>query len=131
MRAKGLTLLVTVLNVTLFLLTQARSKPVQAQGPDRLLRARGLEIVDDQGRVRASISVEPPATVDGRSYPETVLLRLTDPRNGPVVKLQAASDGSALSLSDEGEGGVRVYAKGSRSFVEVRQGDGRVRVVEP
>lgn len=41
--------------------------PVQADSPDQVLRARALEIVDAQGKIRASISVIPegPARADG------------------------------------------------------------------
>jgi hypothetical protein len=41
------------------------------------LRGRGLEIVDQQGRVRASISILPAGkSSSGDDYAETVLLRL-------------------------------------------------------
>ena len=51
----------TIVNVTLLavgLLQQLR--PAFAQGEPPVLRARALEIVDAQGRVRASIAVLPP-----------------------------------------------------------------------
>jgi hypothetical protein len=131
MTSRRVMIAATVLNVALFLLTHAPIRSVEAQQQAGVLRAGGLEIVDVQGRVRASITVEPPTTVDGRSYPETVLLRLTDPESGPVVKLTAASDGSALGLSDEAEGGIRAYAKGRTSFLEVSHGGSRVRVIAP
>src|SRR5256885_4748758 len=60
----------------------SRTRPaVAASGVAPVLRGRALEIVDDRGRVRASIAVLPadPAfkMPDGTTgYPETVLLRL-------------------------------------------------------
>src|SRR3954468_11474177 len=68
-----------------------------------VLRARALQIVDDRGRVRASIAVYPAdPTVkmpDGTiGYPETVLLRLIDSRGGPNVKLAATERGAGLVL---------------------------------
>src|SRR5437899_5966767 len=66
-----------------------------------VLRGRALEIVDEQGRVRASISVFFFQAEDGIRDPETVLFRMTDPTSGPVVKLTAAANGSALGLSDD------------------------------
>jgi len=105
--------------------------PVAAQQPPGLIRASGLEIVDTQGRVRASISVQPSTIVDGRAYPETVLLRLTDPRRGPIVKLTAAADGAALGLSNHAAGGIRVMAKEDRTFIEVSRGAGQTRMIEP
>jgi hypothetical protein len=109
----------------------AELRPARAQAVPAVLRGRALEIVDAQGRVRASISVEPPTTVDARNYPETVLVRLTDPKNGPVVKLTASAEGSALSLSDDSRGGVQVSAKSAGSFVKVVSRDGREEVITP
>jgi hypothetical protein len=131
MTSKRWIIAATLLNLLLVAAGQAGLRRVAAAGPEGVLRARGLEIVDAQGRIRASITVEPATTVDGRDYPETVLLRLTDPKRGPVVKLSAASDGSALGLSDDTTGGIRAYAKGSRSYVEVKRNDGQVRIIEP
>ncbi len=96
-----------------------------AQQPDTILRGSGLEIVDAQGRVRASITINPTTTVGGLRYPETVLLRLTDPQNGPVVKLTASANGSALGLSDDRLGGVQLFARDTASFVRVVGRDGR------
>src|SRR2546425_9707321 len=61
--------------------------------PATVLRGRSLEIVDEHGRVRASITVYPadPAVKmpDGTTgYPETVLLRLLSSKGGPNKKLQ-------------------------------------------
>jgi hypothetical protein len=61
------------------------------------LRGRALEIVDDQGRVRAMFKVFPAdlnvKMLDGTTgYPETVLLRLIDSKGGPNVKI-AATEG--------------------------------------
>jgi hypothetical protein len=96
-----------------------------------VLRARSLEIVDEQGRVRALLAVMPAATVEGKPYPETVLLRLIDPVNGPVVKLTAAINGSALGLSDDAEGGVQLFGRDTGSFVRVTGKDGATRTLEP
>lgn len=120
----------TALNLTLVVLNLAANRPVEAR-TEPVLRAKRLEIVDDQGRVRASIGIEAPTTVDGRTYPETVLLRLSDPKTGPGVKLSTGVDGSAIGLYDEADAGVSLFAKGDRNRVEVRARDGRVKVIEP
>lgn len=133
MKAQRLAVAVTLLNVLLlvgFLLSQVRS-PAATQTIAPVLRAHALEIVDTQGRIRASLTVEPPITMDGRSYPETVLLRLTDPIRGPIVKLTASDEGSALGLSDDAEGGVQVYANRNGNFVKVVSKDGREQILEP
>jgi hypothetical protein len=62
------------------LLNQIR--PVEASSPTTVLRGRRLEIVDAQGKVRASIQIVPAGpgpmadgsvAKDGKIYPETVL----------------------------------------------------------
>ena len=132
MMLSGKLLIVTATLLNLGLAWAAHMGTAAAKEPEGVLRARGLQIVDEQGRVRASITLEPPTVVDGRQYPETVLLRLTDPQSGPVVKLTAAADGSALGLSsDSNGGGVRAFAKRSDSFVEVKGTDGQVRIIKP
>ncbi len=133
MKTQRLAMAVTLLNVLLLvglLMSQVRSTAAtQTVAP--VLRAHALEIVDAQGRVRASLTVEPPITMDGRAYPETVLLRMTDPGRGPLVKLTASDEGSALGLSDDAEGGVQVYATRAGNFVKVVNKDGREQVLKP
>ena len=122
-----------VLNVGLFIvLIVGRVRSLSAhQVSQGVLRARGLEIVDEQGRVRASITVHGPETVNGIRYPETVLFRMADPTSGPVVKLTAAANGSALGLSDDANGGIQLYARDTASFVRVVNKQGRERIVRP
>ena len=109
-----------------------RSAPAAGQAPEGVLRGRGLEIVDEKGRVRASITIHGPQTVDGVQYPETVLLRLSDPKSGPVVKLTAAANGAALGLWEKADGGgVQLIAQDTGSFVKVVDSHGREQVVRP
>ena len=72
-----------------------------------MLRGRSLEIVDDQGRLRAAIKVLPvnPAQKmpNGQPYPETVILRLIDPNGKPNVKLYASALGAGLGLGGESD----------------------------
>src|ERR1041385_660475 len=106
MKTQRFALALTVVNLLLLAFQVAQSRNAEARDTLPMLRGRGLEIVDGQGRIRASITVEPPTTVDSRAYPETVLLRLTDPKSGPVVKITATEEGSAISMSDDAKGGV-------------------------
>ena len=64
-------------------------------------------------------------------YPETVLFRMTDPKNGPVVKLTASEKGSALGLSDDSRGGVQLYARDTGSFLKVVSKGGREQMIRP
>lgn len=128
----GLTLLNLVLLVVLIL--GNASTALGRQSDAQILRGRALEIVDGQGRIRANILVHGPETVNGITYPETVLLRLADPKGGPVVKLTAAANGAALGLSDGipgGNGGVQLYARDTSSFVRVVDRTGRSQVFKP
>lgn len=133
MNTQRLSTILTTINLVILVFTLSRDRSAVAQDVAPMLRGRGLEIVDDQGRVRASITVFPPTTVDSRQYPETVLLRLTDPKSGPVVKLEASEQGSALGLSDDSEqGGVRLMAKKhTGTFVQVTNKDGKEQFVRP
>lgn len=137
MKTQRFAIALTIINLalTVFLLAQLRRVTAEEMATTQqaapVLRGRALEIVDAQGRVRASITVEPPVTVDSKSYPETVLLRLSDPRNGPVVKLTAAENGSALGMSDDAEGGIHLSAQSAASFVKVTDKRGREQLLKP
>jgi hypothetical protein len=87
----------TVVNAVLLVVLLAQMRPLTAQGTPGVLRGRALEIVDDQGKVRASISVLPPNEQTG--FPNTAILRLMDPVTGrPSVKLSTSEKGSGLML---------------------------------
>ena len=130
--------ILTVVNVVVLLavlVAGAQIKTVLARNDDQILRGRGLEIVDDQGRVRATIAVvplDPSVTFEGRAYPETVLLRLIDPSAGPDVKLSANERGGILVLG----GGVdptytQIGADASSGWVRLTKKDGSEQVLRP
>ena len=123
----------SLLNLLLFGgLALDRVRPAFAnQTTSPVLRGRALEIVDAQGRLRATIGVLPPSMVDSKRYPETVLLRLIDPKTGPVVKIGAASNGGALGLTDGADRGVQVFAHDTGSFIRIVDRAGRERVIRP
>ena len=127
----GLTLLNFVL-LALLVLSQTRTA-LAKQAVPAVLRGRALEIVDNQGRVRANILVHGPETVNGVTYPENVLFRMIDPSGGPLVKLTVAPNGSALGLSDglSGNGGVQLYARDTASFVRIVDKSGRTQMLKP
>lgn len=132
MKIQRFAIALTLINLALLTLLVAQHHSAEAQNVAPVLRGRALEIVDGQGRVRASITVEPPITTNSRTYPETVLLRLTDPKNGPVVKITATEEGSAIGLSDDADGGVEVSStKGKGNFLKVVSRQGREQVIKP
>src|SRR4051794_8434688 len=78
MKMQHITVPLTVINLALMTFLLAKMRPVKAQQKEKsitpVLRARALEIVDSKGRVRASITLQPPVKLGGKKYPQTVLL---------------------------------------------------------
>jgi hypothetical protein len=106
MKTQRIAIGLTVLNLLILAYTLFRASPAAPAEVAPVLRAHALEIVDDNGRVRAMIRVFPPSPdaklPDGTTgYPETVLLRLIDSKGAPNVKIAATEDGSAVSLGGE------------------------------
>ena len=132
MKIQRIAIGLTIINLLLFIFLLAQIRRATAQDVLPVLRGRALEIVDSQGRVRAEILVHGPETVGGKLYPETTLFRLADPKSGPVVKLTASEEGSALSLSDDSQGGVRLYASRRLGILlKVVSKDGKEQVLKP
>jgi hypothetical protein len=130
-----LTILLTALNFILLAFVVAQRRPASAQGVVPVLRGRALEIVDDQGRVRAEIKVLPeqPAVKmpDGTTgYPETVQLRLVSSQNSPHVKLATTEDGSGLVLGGE-KGYTQLLSRGADPFIKIVTKNGRQRIIKP
>jgi hypothetical protein len=129
-------LALTLVNVVVLVLSLAQQfRPALAQGEPAVLRGRALEIVDGQGRVRASISVLPASkTPTGEDQAETVLLRLITERGRPSVKIASSEPSSGLSFA--GPTGTKdtyliLQSKGTTSSLKLRNEDGRERVVTP
>src|SRR4051812_31908886 len=89
----------TAINLAILLFTLVQLRPrIDEVAP--VLRGRALQIVDEQGHVRASIAVMPAQTqASGEPYPETVLLRLITERGRPSVKISASEEMSGATLS--------------------------------
>ena len=126
----------TVVNLALLLLTLGQQlRPAFAQSDVPILRGRGLEILDAEGRVRASIAVLPPVrSQKGEGEAETVLLRLITERGRPSVKIAASEPASGLSFA--GPTGtkdtyVTLGSKGTTSSLKLRSENGREQVIAP
>ena len=132
MKIQRIAVAVTLVNLGLLIFLLAQSYRVQATDIAPLLRGRALQIVDDQNRTRAEILVHGPETVDGKTYPETVLFRMADPKSGPVVKMTASEEGAALGLSDDGQGAVQLYANRRKgNYLRVANKEGREQFIKP
>jgi len=82
MKTQRLLVVLTLVNLALLIFTLARTRPAIAEIVP-VLRGRSLEIVDERGRVRASIDVLPAKAQEH----ETVLLRLITERGRPSIKI--------------------------------------------
>jgi len=134
-RIQRFTLGLTLLNVVLFvLLILSQASPVLGRQTELpVLRGRGLEIVDAQGRIRASIRINPPSGPDSGSV-ETVLLRLITERGRPSVKIGSSERGSGLSFAGPtgtSETYVILKAEGTSAQLKMRAEDGREQIVKP
>jgi hypothetical protein len=119
------------LGLLLFLLTHAGEPAAADVGPS-VLRGRGLEIVDDQGRVRASIKLHPAGTANGQAYPETVILRLIDPKGHPTVKLAGSEEGGGLGLIAASDAvHVILKAEDASASLTLTNKDGQERLIKP
>jgi hypothetical protein len=111
MKTQRLLVALTAVNLVLLalLLTQVRihlgwdGVRVWTNADGSVLRGRALEIIDDQGRTRAAITLHPADQTT--SYPEMVVLRLVDPNGRPSVKLGTSAErGGQLALVSEAQG---------------------------
>ena len=136
MNAKRILLALSVANVVVLVLSIAQLvRPAFGETAAPVLRGRALEIVDEKGRVRASISVLSAGTSkNGDAYPETVLLRLITERGRPSVKISSTEQASGLSFA--GPTGTRdtyviLEAKGEATSLQLRNEDGREQTIKP
>jgi hypothetical protein len=135
MKTQRILIILTLVNLVVLVFSLAERRTVAAETVSPVLRGRALEIVDEQGRVRASLTVLPAGTSEhGDRYPETVLLRLITERGRPSVKISASEEAAGVSLagpSSTKDTYVIVEARGRASSLKLRNEDGREQVVKP
>ena len=136
MTSHRLAVTLTALNLVLLLGVMAQDRVARAASPLGVLRGRALELVDDQGRVRAEIRILPAdPTVkmpDGSvGIPEAVQLRLIDSKGSPHVKLGALEDGAGLVLGGENRSYTQLLSRGGRPFVKIVDSGGKEQVIRP
>jgi len=137
MKIQRLLIVLTVVNIAMLTISIARTDAAGAHDVAPILRGRALEIVDDSGRVRASITVFPadpraPMPDGTMGYPETVLLRLISSAGRPNVKIAAKESGATVSLGGESDPtGVLILAEGGSTSMKLNNKDGRERLINP
>jgi hypothetical protein len=136
MKMQRLLIALTVVNLGLLIfLLLSHIGPALANGAAPVLRGRALEIVDEQGRARATLKVMPASTQpNGETYPETVLLRLITERGRPSVKISTSERGAGLALvgpSNTKDTYVQLGANGTVSSLKLKNEDGGERIIKP
>jgi hypothetical protein len=137
MKMQRLFIALSIVNLGLLIFLLAQIRRVEADNVAPVLRGRQLEIVDEQGRVRASIKLHPADRTykmpDGKTgYPETVMFRLIDSKGRPEVKLGATEEGGALGLVGGFDSTqVLLQAEGTDSSLKLANKDGRQQVIKP
>jgi len=133
----GIVLTVVNLGLLLFVLgALAQIRPTAAaQDVAPVLRGRALQIVDEQGRVRASLNVLPPSIQkNGERSSETVLLRLITERGRPSVKIGASEQSAGLTLvgpTGTKDTYAQLGANGTVSSLRLKNEDGREQIIKP
>jgi hypothetical protein len=134
MKIQPIAFAVTIINLLLMALLLAKINPVTAQKEQdklQVLRGSGLQILDKQGRVRASISFHEAVVQNGVTYPAGVLLRLINSKGQPSVKIGGLEDGGGLSFSNESQGYIQLMAKESGGFLKIKDANGKEKLIKP
>jgi len=137
MKIQRFLLLLTIVNLGLLVfLLASHGAPALTEGPvPQTVRTRAFELVDDQGRVRASLNVMPATTLaNGDAYPETVLLRLITERGRPSVKISASEQSSGVGFAgptNTKDTYVILEANGTVSSLKLRSESGREQIITP
>jgi len=133
MAFQRLSVVLAILNLGLLIfLLWPRNALVNDAAP--VVRCRALQVVDDHGRVRASISVLPAEIFKqtGKAYPETVIFRLIDANGRPEVKIGASEEGAGLGFvgkTDETQ--VKLIAENDKTSLTLLNRDGGQQIVRP
>ena len=135
MKMQRLAIILSVINLGLLLyLLLSHRDSILESNVVQVVRCRALQVVDDDGRVRASINVQPAGTFKptGKHYPETVILRLIDGNGRPEVKVVASEEGGALGfVGDSDETQLQLEAIGTDSSLTLTNKDGKQQVIKP
>ena len=134
MKPSRFLVVLTAANLAILLFAAVRVLPkIDEAAP--VLRGRALQIIDELGHVRASISVLPAQTQpNGEIYPETVLLRLITERGRPSVKISASEETAGATFvgpSNTTNTYTTLQAKQTASSLKLRDEDGGETLIRP
>jgi hypothetical protein len=92
---------ITLLNAGMLATSFMHPKRVQADDIEPMIRVRALQIVDEQGRIRAELKVSPPVNYqdsDRVAYPEATELRLLDSSGNIVAGFAGTEEGGEIAI---------------------------------
>lgn len=134
MKSVRVLVVITLVNLTAVAANLLSVRTAAQPDVAAVVRARALQIVDDKGRVRASLEVLRAAAPAAPGAEETVLLRLITERGRPSVKISASEESSGLSFagpSGTSDTYVILQAKGKESSLKLRNEDRREQIIKP
>jgi hypothetical protein len=92
MKFQRLAIALSVFNLLLLMFLAAQDHSSAQQGIPEVLRARAIEVVDENGKVRAQLNIEKTGEA---------VFRLRDQKGTIRTKIGAGEGGSGLSLMDD------------------------------
>lgn len=123
MKIYALIIALTAVNIAVLIVVLTGAAAGAPDAVPSVVRAQRIELVDEDGRIRARLSTEPGGEV---------VFRLIGSNGDIRVKLAASDDGSGLVLLDEStELGVHILAERTGTFVKLRGENNRERILEP
>jgi hypothetical protein len=134
---KRFLLILTATNLAILAWLLAGPQLVSASPGSGIVRGTALEIVDDHGRVRASLGIVPtntPGVVpsDNGAGEGTVLLRLIYAAGQPSLKIAVSESASGISLvGGNDDSYIVIEADGPASELRLVKGGGETRVIAP
>ncbi len=136
MKTQKILIALTVINLALLGYQAVHIQSAEASPDLTVLRGTGLEIVDDQGRLRATLSISPAdksvTLSNGKTLPETVIFRLMTADGKPRVKLHTSDYGSVLGLlGDSDMNQSLLKASLGQTYLRLKNNDEVLRVLKP
>ncbi|HSK89470.1 MAG TPA: hypothetical protein VK880_14000 [Anaerolineales bacterium] len=123
MNMNRLAVALTAVNLVLLIVLLIQSRAIADQTVPDVLRVRSFELVDEAGKVRAQLNVEPSGEVVFRLRGEDESIR---------VKLGASTKGSGLVLiDDQTEPGVQILAQQDGTSLTLTDQSGAKQIIEP
>jgi len=123
MKMNRLAVALMVINLVFLVFVLAQCGTIDTQTASQVLSVRAVELVDDNGQVRAQLNVESNGEV---------VFRLRDAKGVIRVKLGASEEGSGLLLlNDLTEPGVHILTNQNGTSLTLTEKGGAQRVIEP